>query len=124
MRRSILFLYVFGTSLVLTTMTVNAQSHCAGQTQRDINICAHQKWIIADQELNRIWQDLKPRMDARGEGGALLEQQRAWLKKRDATCDPERTLGGSAAAMIYWSCMEEMTLERNAALRALGQAGL
>lgn len=119
MQRTILVLFVLSMTLFLTEMTVKAQTHCPGQTQREINICAHQKWVAADQELNRIWQDLKPRMDARGEGSALLEQQRAWLKTRDATCDPELAAGGSAAQMIYWTCMEDMTLERNAVLRAL-----
>ncbi|PRY24206.1 uncharacterized protein YecT (DUF1311 family) [Aliiruegeria haliotis] len=95
-----------------------AQSHCKGQTQIDANFCAKEKWEIADKELNRIWKQVKPRADARGTGKALLDKQRAWLKKRDATCEPERNSDGSAAAMFYWDCMERLTLQRNQELRA------
>ncbi len=100
------------------TITV-AQSHCDGQTQRDANICAHQKWQAADRELNRIWKEVKPLADSRGTGQALLDEQRTWLKRRDAECDPELSAGGSAAQMFYWSCMEEKTLQRNHQLRVL-----
>ncbi|MCA0927374.1 lysozyme inhibitor LprI family protein [Ruegeria profundi] len=96
-----------------------AQSSCNGQTQFDLNFCAKEKWEIADRELNRIWGEVKPLADTRGEGQALLEQQRAWLKSRDAICEPELSAGGSADAMFYWSCMEEQTLARNKVLETL-----
>ncbi|MBY6067249.1 DUF1311 domain-containing protein [Leisingera aquaemixtae] len=97
----------------------SAQSSCNGQTQIDANFCAKEKWQIADNELNRLWKQVKPAADARGTGQALLAEQRAWLKRRDATCLPERSSGGSAAAMFYWACMEEETLQRNQVLRSL-----
>ncbi|MDA7963435.1 lysozyme inhibitor LprI family protein [Ruegeria sp.] len=100
-------------ALALIPASSFAQSHCGGQTQLAINFCAKEKWAIADSELNRLWKDIKPAADARGEGQALLDEQRAWLRNRDATCDPELTAGGSADAMFYWACMEEQTLERN-----------
>ncbi len=62
---------------------------------------------------------MKPKADARGNGQALLNQQRAWLKQRDATCEPEKQSDGSAAPMFYWACMEEQTLQRNQVLRAM-----
>ena len=105
-------------AFVLIPSSTFAQSHCGGQTQLEINFCAHEKWAIADGELNRLWKEIKPVADARGDGQALLKEQRAWLKMRDATCDPELTSGGSADAMFYWACMEEQTLKRNQALAA------
>ena len=110
---------IFVLLVVLTPATAIAQSHCDGPTQRDANICAQQKWEIADRELNRLWKEVKPLADARGSGQMLLDEQRAWLRQRDAHCDPELDEGGSAAHMFYWSCMEEQTLQRNQVLRAL-----
>lgn len=104
--------------IALSPTAAIAQSHCNGQTQIDANFCAKEKWAAADRELNRLWKQVKPMADARGTGRALLAEERAWLRKRDATCNPELQSGGSAAAMFYWSCMEQQTLQRNRALRA------
>lgn len=103
----------------LSPAAATAQSHCNGQTQIDANFCAMEKWEIADRELNRLWSQVKPAADARGTGQALLAEQRAWLKRRDAACGPEQASGGSAAPMFYWDCMEQETLRRNQVLRAL-----
>ncbi len=105
-------------ALALIPSSSFAQSQCGGQTQLEINFCAQEKWAIADTELNRLWKEIKPAADARGDGQALLNEQRTWLKKRDAKCEPELTSGGSADAMFYWSCMEEQTLKRNQELAA------
>jgi len=105
-------------AVTLAPSTSFAQSSCGGQTQLEINFCAKEKWEIADRELNRLWKQIKPTADARGDGQALLTEQRAWLKTRDAACDPELTSGGSADAMFYWTCMEEQTLKRNQELAA------
>lgn len=111
-RLAILFLLIFPAS-------VSAQASCNGTTQIDANFCAKEKWEIADRELNRLWKIVKPKADARGIGQALLNEQRAWLKRRDATCDPELQSDGSAAPMFYWACMEQETLSRNSVLRGL-----
>ena len=105
--------------LALGPTAALAQSSCGGNTQIDANFCAKEKWEIADRELNRLWKQVKPVADARGTGQALLNEQRAWLKRRDATCDRELQGGGSAAAMFYWACMEDLTLKRNQVLYGL-----
>ncbi|WP_240036573.1 lysozyme inhibitor LprI family protein [Halomonas urmiana] len=103
----------------LNPSSVIAQSYCNGSNQRDANICAKQKWEIADQKLNQLWNEVKALADARGTGQVLLDEQRAWLRRRDAHCEPELEEGGSADYMFYWSCMEEQTLQRIEVLRAL-----
>lgn len=105
--------------IALSPSIVTAQSHCDGQTQIDANFCAKEQWEAADRELNQLWKQVKPVADARGAGKALLNEQRAWLKRRDATCGPELKSDGSAAQMFYWSCMEQQTLQRNEVLRTL-----
>ncbi|SES16515.1 Uncharacterized conserved protein YecT, DUF1311 family [Tranquillimonas rosea] len=96
-----------------------AQGYCPGATQIDINFCTKARWEAADRELNRLWSMVKPAADARGTGPQLLQEQRAWLQRRDAACEPELSSGGSAAAMFYWSCMEDLTVQRNTALQAM-----
>jgi len=105
--------------LALLGLPAAAQSYCDGQTQIDMTYCAQERWQIADAELNRLWSRVKPVADARGTGTALLAEQRAWLKRRDATCEPALSSGGSGAQMFYWLCMEDATLQRNAVLRDL-----
>lgn len=106
--------------LVLLAMPwpATAQSSCGGQTQLDANFCAKEQWEAVDRDLNRLWKQIKPVADARGNGNALLAEQRAWLKARDATCDKELSGGGSAAPMFYWTCMKEQTLARNQQLQS------
>ncbi|SDF39866.1 lysozyme inhibitor LprI family protein [Limimaricola pyoseonensis] len=108
--------------LLLPPLPASAQEdgpRCDPSHQMGINFCAYEEWMAADAELNRLWRVVKPRADARGSGQALLNEQRAWLARRDATCEPEQRSGGSAAPMFYWNCMEELTLRRNAELRAM-----
>lgn len=111
--------HIFALLVVLSPTTAAAQSHCPGHYQLDINFCAQEKWADADGQLNQLWKQVKPLADARGTGQALLAEQRAWLKRRDATCEPELEAGGSADQMFYWSCMEELTLQRSQVLRSL-----
>ncbi|SHI38065.1 lysozyme inhibitor LprI family protein [Wenxinia saemankumensis] len=91
------------------------------QTQMALNICAQRDWQAADDELNRLWAILKPRADAGGWGQRLLEEQRTWLRARDAQCEGERDryAGGSMAPLVYWTCMEQTTLRRNDDLRRM-----
>jgi uncharacterized protein YecT (DUF1311 family) len=99
-----------------------AQPDCStATTQIEMNVCASARWQHADAELNRLWKIVKPAADARGTGEALLQEQRAWLARRDAACEAERAShgGGSIAPLMYFSCMEEMTLARNAQLAAM-----
>ena len=91
------------------------------QTQLDLNFCARDGWGVSDAELNRLWAEVKPAADRRGFGAELLAEQRAWLRRRDATCEADRDgyAGGSIAPMIYWQCMDRQTIARNAELRAM-----
>ncbi|WP_298430888.1 lysozyme inhibitor LprI family protein [uncultured Jannaschia sp.] len=90
-------------------------------TQLDMNFCARDGWGVSDAELNRLWAEVKPLADRQGSGAALLDEQRAWLRRRDATCEGERDsyAGGSIAPLVYWQCMDRMTIARNDVLRAL-----
>ncbi|WP_415183740.1 lysozyme inhibitor LprI family protein [Phaeovulum sp.] len=95
------------------------QASCSGTTSMDATDCASARWQRADAELNQLWGQLKPRADAGGTGSALLAQQRQWLKRRDATCEQELGYGGSLDQAIYYDCMKDLTLQRNAEFHAM-----
>lgn len=103
-------------AFVLSAATGFAQPSCTGQMQLDANFCAKERWEIADRELNRLWLEVKAMAQTRGTGPVLLNDQRAWLRQRDAICEKELASDGSAAPMFYWSCMEAETLRRNKVL--------
>ncbi len=95
-----------------------AQTSCERKTSAEITECEYARWQRADAELNQLWGDLKLRADARGTGSALLAEQRQWLKRRDSRCEQELGHGGSLDRAIYYGCMWELTLQRNAEFRA------
>ncbi|MEO0391179.1 MAG: lysozyme inhibitor LprI family protein [Pseudomonadota bacterium] len=109
--------------MMLSPASVHAQvSDCSGAaTQLDANFCAKAGWESADGDLNGLWRVLKPLADKAGWGGRLLTEQRAWLGRRDGTCDAERSqyAGGSIAPLVYWQCMERLTRQRNAEFRSM-----
>ncbi|PWJ20477.1 lysozyme inhibitor LprI family protein [Jannaschia seohaensis] len=108
--------------LAAAPATAQTSIECSNlMTQTELNFCARDGWAVSDAELNRLWKEVKPAADRRGQGQSLLNEQRAWLRLRDRTCEGERDqyAGGSIAAMIYWQCMDRLTIARNAELRAM-----
>lgn len=83
--------------------------------------CARHNYLHTDEELNRLWKILKPAADAAGWGQRLLQEQRAWLKRRDARCEPELNSGGSGAPLFFAICLDEETEARNAEFRRMLQ---
>lgn len=111
--------WMIATLLLAGPLAAQTSVDCSNAgTQTDMNFCAKAGWEMSDAELNRLWSVVKPRADSEGWGAELLNQQRAWLVYRDTTCDFERDQygGGSIAPLIYWQCMDRMTLWRNAEL--------
>ncbi|MGB7244231.1 MAG: lysozyme inhibitor LprI family protein [Sulfitobacter sp.] len=104
--------------------SVSAQNYrdCSNAlSQLDATFCAKEGWEAVDAELNALWRIIKPQADAAGWGQSLLNEQRGWLKYRDAICEGERAQfqGGSIAPQVYWSCMDRLTRIRNYEFRSL-----
>jgi len=111
--------------------------HCDDpQNQMEMNICAGLDFERADAELNILWRqviasarasdrELDRRYDQRPTSEAKLrEAQRAWLVFRDAHCavqDYDEARGGSMEPMVYGTCRAELTRQRIAQLRGLGE---
>lgn len=93
---------------------------CAdAQNQQEMNRCAADEYKKADAELNRVYQQLLPKLEA-AHKEKLKVAQRAWLGFRDAHCDYEAFIfdGGTMQPLIQYSCLETVTRERTKQLRA------
>lgn len=97
----------------------SAQNPCDdANTQLDMNFCADRQFKAADAELNRVYNQLAPKLE--GDARAKLKAAEvSWLKYRDSNCDYEASVyeGGSMQPMIYSFCLERMTKSRTTELR-------
>ena len=103
--------------LLSVTAPVNLQAQrdpCKGETTFEMKQCSAKKYKQADDELNKIYQQLMSKLDDEGHKGALKNAQLAWLKYRDANCDFESYLnrGGSIYSVIVTECKTSMTASR------------
>lgn len=90
--------------------------------------------VIADQELNKVYQAIKQRLDTIGLAGTfgaaeaqeqslrLVKAQRAWITFRDAECELQGStfLGGMGQGSVVTQCHLEMTRTRVQVLKDLG----
>lgn len=95
-----------------------------------LNMCAQMEWDDADVELNRVYKlavAAMKEMDSYQEPAnqigvsTLKDAQRAWIAFRDKACEAEAFtfFGGTAAPMIYSSCMARLTEARTADLQII-----
>ncbi|WP_380058519.1 lysozyme inhibitor LprI family protein [Falsihalocynthiibacter sp. SS001] len=125
MRKSLLALLLLGTPAFAQQVDCND-----AVTQRDMNHCAHERYMTADAELNQAWGPAMARMkeldsfvseSEKGAADALLGAQRLWIKYRDAACEAESWTfkGGSMEPFVYSSCLEDLTIARTQRLKDL-----
>ena len=100
---------------------------CANATnQHEMNRCAAEEYKKADAELNKVYQQLLPKLEAPHKE-KLKAAQLAWLSFRDAHCEFEAFAfeGGSMQPLIRSGCLETVTRDRikqlRAALRDIGK---
>jgi uncharacterized protein YecT (DUF1311 family) len=88
------------------------------QTQSDINQCAQISYQNADKKLNRVYQQLIPKLSGYRKQ-KLITAQQAWVKFKDTSCEFERSRyeGGSIAPTIYFGCLEKTTQQRTQQLQ-------
>jgi len=87
------------------------------EAQQPLNLCLGREAARVDGALNVAYKALAH--DAAAHLADLRKQERAWIKKRDATCAEEVDVGGSAAAGELASCQIRETQKRIAELAAL-----
>lgn len=87
-----------------------------------MNDCAARLAETADQDLNDVYQTVRDKYKDTPQGDRLVDAQLAWIAFRDANCQfaSSRFEGGSIAPLIYSNCVERMTKQRTAELKAYG----
>ena len=103
--------------LLSVTAPVNLEAQrdpCKGETTFEMKQCSAKEYKRADDELNKVYQQLMSKLGDEGHKSALKSAQLAWLKYRDANCDFESYLnrGGSIYSVIVTECKTSMTASR------------
>ena len=98
----------------------------SGAREVDPKALAADEYQTADKLLNEAYQAARASM-SEAQRTALRDQQREWIKSRDATCSAERIeaeskgeiAGGSVMEIAVIGCKTRMTSERAQQLSAL-----
>lgn len=107
---------------------------CANaMAQMEMNYCAEQEWVAADDALNAEYKRAMAMLRAYDtenpsdfpEADRLQKAQRAWITFRDLACESEgfAMRGGSAEPLLIYGCLARMTEQRTADLRGMVEAG-
>ena len=118
---------------VLASPAVAQSIDCENaMTQFEMNHCAHQAYLYADEDLNLAYglaMSAAKEMDKYIQPNEipaatmLRDAQRAWITFRDKACEVESTIarGGSMQPLLYSSCLERETRARTESLRYFGE---
>ena len=105
---------LLGLALVFTTpLFANCEDP---MSQLDMNACAHQAYNQAVKTLNSYVEKLqKDETFDYTNKEFLKDALREWEEYREAECNFESDViarGGSLQPLIFWTCMEELTLKQ------------
>jgi uncharacterized protein YecT (DUF1311 family) len=104
-----------------TALPAHAATDCDNaMTQQAMNSCAAAAYQREDARLNSLYKQLVALSD-KSDSARLKQSQIAWLKFRDLHCDYEekRYEGGSVAPLVKFTCLGNLTRQRNDTLQAL-----
>ena len=82
-------------------------------TQADMNYAAQQKYLVWDEALNQLWQDLKSILREE-EMQQLTKEELAWIEEKEAAAleAAAENEGGSIYPTIYYGTLADLTKER------------
>lgn len=83
------------------------------QTTYEMRVCADRSYKAADKKLNRVYQQLKPKL-GRSQQKKLVSAQLAWIKFRDNTCKFRSSFaeGGTLEPVLELGCLADVTEKR------------
>ncbi|MBN8673981.1 MAG: DUF1311 domain-containing protein [Chitinophagales bacterium] len=110
---------MFKSSGILAFLIVFGNSSFA-QTQAEMNEQAQKEFMASDKIMAANYKKLMAKENAVGKK-LLLEAQRAWIKYKETHCKLESNdaEGGSMQPLLLYTCLKELTDERNKKLEAL-----
>jgi uncharacterized protein YecT (DUF1311 family) len=103
-------------AILLLCLAFTAQA----QNQQELNIAAGKDYEAADKELNRVYSQLKGRLE-KDERRKLAKAEQAWIKFRDAECDFRsfENTGGTIYPLVYGGAAAALTRQRTADLQEI-----
>lgn len=112
-------IFLCGLALGIAAAPSYAGDCANAMTQSEMNRCEHDVYLNADDRLNQVYRALLDMLDDRGRQ-RLIEAERAWINYRDAHCRSEtmQSEGGTMHALLYDSCLTDVTNARTEQLRA------
>jgi uncharacterized protein YecT (DUF1311 family) len=89
------------------------------QTQSEMNQCAGLSWQKSDQELNRVYRQLRPTLSAT-QREKLIDAQLEWIQYRNTECTFNGSFaeGGSLQPLLILGCRDQITRQRTQDLKA------
>jgi len=115
---------------VLASNSFAQEYNCQNpQYQQEMNFCAYQNFLAADEMLNEEYQraiafakimDADLSDDLKGAERMLRQAQRDWIKYRDSACEAVQFLarGGTLEPVLVSSCKAKLTRQRTEVLSA------
>jgi len=85
-----------------------------------MNACAIRDYKLADKRLNEAYADAMSKFSREDRLGMriLQNEQRDWIKRRDARCKDKKDDEGENATIDYLTCLQEFTEIRTLQLRS------
>lgn len=105
-------------ALVLSSLLLACPTPVLAQSQQEMNREAEDGFRRADVELNRVYQELLPRLPGPVRE-KLIDAQLAWIRFRDAEAEARawEFEGGTMYPFLYYSSLEDTTRQRSEDLR-------
>lgn len=95
------------------------------QTNLDFQRCGAAEVTRLDGELNRVWKQVYPSLDAETKA-ALLNEQRLWIKFKDQSCSAWQTgyFGREGQVIHFYACRADVLRHRIEYLKSLKPSGM
>lgn len=105
-------------ALLLSGLFLVCPRSALAQSQQEMNREAEAGFRQADAELNRVYQELLPRLPGPVQE-KLIDAQLAWIRFRDAEAEARawEFEGGTMYPFLYYSSLEDTTRQRSEDLR-------
>lgn len=106
--------------LAMSVSSAQALDCNNAMTQADINECAANDYRNADAQLNRVYTEVRKKVDP-AQQIQLKNVQNAWIKFRDLDCEFQTSSvkGGSLYSATLASCLTQNAIDRTKALETL-----
>ncbi|MFM0647415.1 lysozyme inhibitor LprI family protein [Paraburkholderia bryophila] len=104
---------IFVLLMALVSNLAFSKAVCDGQTNAELENCAHANFDATDKELNRSYSELLKRMPASDKPN-FVATQRAWVSYKEKYCQSayDATSPGEEAGVDKWSCFASVTETR------------